>query len=43
MNEKQLSKIKPEHRRAFAEVCQHSEDGYEVLVSKRFADDFGIC
>lgn len=34
MNEKQLSKIKPEHRRAFAEVCQHSEDGYEFWSAR---------
>ena len=34
MNEKQLSKIKPEHRRAFEEVCQHSEDGYEFWSAR---------
>ena len=34
MNEKQLSSIKPEHRRAFEELCQHSKDGYEFWSAR---------
>lgn len=34
MNEKQLSDIKPEHRRAFEDICQHSEDGHEFWSAR---------
>ncbi len=34
MNEKQLSGIKPEHRRAFEDICQHSEDGHEFWSAR---------
>ena len=34
MNEKQLSNIKPEHRRAFEEICRRSEDGHEFWSAR---------
>lgn len=34
MNEKQLSGIKPEHRRAFEDICQHGEGGHEFWSAR---------
>ena len=34
MNEKQLSGVQPEHRRAFEDICRHSEDGREFWSTR---------
>lgn len=34
MNEKQLSDIKPKHRRAFEDICHHNEDVHEFWSAR---------